>query len=254
MSRTYQALKKAENERTSSRTPIVNIPVEPGDRPDVLWTPGAEAQLEYERMRVWITNPGSRGTRLQTVMLAGCHRGGGTTTTTALLAATLAQGKKFRVLVVDTNFRTPGLYRVFRTRSNGGLSDIVGTGSPAAESHFQPTAHENVFVVTTGAVPHCPADVVERVAADQFMAQLKAKFDFVLFDAAPLLEFPDSYALAPHVDGIILVVEADRTPIDDALKARRELERAGGHVLGVVLNRQRDYTPPFLKRFLRTAN
>ena len=56
--------------------------------------------------------------------------------------------------------------------------------------------------------------------------------------------------MAPKVDGVILVVEADRTPLADAESAKRSLDRVGARIYGVVLNRRRSYVPATLQALL----
>lgn len=250
MSRTYEALKKAEAEKENGRgSPLENIPVDGREAPEICRGNGVPNRLEYEKIRVWLNNQAARGQYLKAVMVVACRAGSGCTTTAALLAATLAEGKKRRVLIIDGNFRTPSLNLIFQVRNNGGLTEVVSDGIPL-EAYIQPTNRQNLFVLTSGQISMCPSEVFEGQAIDQLIAKLKQKFDFIIFDSAPALEFPDSYALAPKVDSLILVAEADKTSVEDAQRTKRDLEVAGGRILGVVLNRQKDYTPAFLKKFL----
>lgn len=254
MSRTYEALKKAEAKKEEQhRSPLENIPVDGRERTEILRGMEVHSRVQYQKLRVWLTNPASRGHRLQTVMVVGCRGGNGSTTTAALLAATLAEGKKKRVLIIDGNFRTPSLNLVFDVKNNGGFTEVVSEGMPF-EARIQPTNRENLFVLTTGRISFCPAEVFEGEAMDQLISWLKEKFEFIIFDSAPACEFPDCYALAPKVDSIILVAQAENTSIEDAQRAKWNLEQAGGRLLGVVLNRERDYTPAFLRKFLSTMS
>jgi len=253
MSKTFEALKKAEAEKTTGRQPpsgAAGIATEQGAL-DLPLEVEASALLGYQKIRTWLTNPASQGQgTIQTVMVVACHSGTGNTTTAALLASTLAQGKKSqsRVLIIDGNFRTPSLNFVFNVSNNGGFSETVSNGM-LFDVNIQPTNRPNLFVLTSGQVSLVPAEVFEGESIDHLLAQLKQKFNFIIFDAAPALEFPDSYALAPKVDGIILVVESEKTLVVDAQRAKRDLERAGGRILGVVLNRHKDYTPVSLRKF-----
>lgn len=249
MSRTYQALKKAEGEKAQAQVPPS---IDGRTVPQFLTDPGPEAQLEYERLRVWITNAGSGGERIQTVMVAACRAQAGATTTAGRLASGLADGRS-QVLIVDANFRSPSLARVFGVRNKSGLSDLLENGVSDGVFHTQPTGRNNLLVLTTGRIPHNAADLLERDAMKEFIAAVRSKFAYVVFDAAPVLDFPETCVLARHVDGVALVAEADRTPVKDAQKAARDIERVGGRLLGVVLNRQRDYTPKLLKRFLHAS-
>jgi protein-tyrosine kinase len=259
MSKTYEALKKAEAEKATEQQPVMRNAMRETEQPGMLDLPleiEASALLGYQKIRTWLTNPSTQGQgqgTLQTVMVVACHSGTGNTTTAALLASTLAQGKKSqsRVLIIDGNFRTPSLNFVFNVSNNGGFSETVSNGM-LFDVNIQPTNRPNLFVLTSGQVSLVPAEVFEGESIDHLLAQLKQKFNFIIFDAAPALEFPDSYALAPKVDGIILVVESEKTLVVDAQRAKRDLERAGGRILGVVLNRHKDYTPVSLRKFFNS--
>jgi capsular exopolysaccharide synthesis family protein len=250
MSKTYEALKKAEAEKVKGwQSPAENAAMEK-NRPFGMADVGTPALLGYQKIRTWLKNPMTQGQGLQTIMVVACHSGTGNTTTAALLASTLAQGKtsQSRVLIIDGNFRTPSLNFVFNVSNNGGFSETVSNGM-LFDVNIQPTNRPNLFVLTSGQISLVPAEVFEGESIDHLLGQLKQKFNFIIFDAAPALEFPDSYALAPKVDGIILVIESEKTLITDAQRAKRDLERAGGRVLGVVLNRHKDYTPATLRKF-----
>jgi capsular exopolysaccharide synthesis family protein len=255
MSRTYKALQRAEREN-GKHNRTENGSYYNGDgfssnghhAPKIVRDPEGSV-LEYEKIGAWLTNPAAPGKRLQTVMVVAPHAGTGNTTTAALLAETLANVKKRRVLIIDSNFRTPGLNMVFKVKNDGGFIEAASEGVPF-EAHIQPTNRPNLFVLTSGQVSLSPAEVFDGDAIDQLISQLREKFDFILFDAAPVVDFPDALALASKVDSIILVTQSENTSIEDAQRAKFNLEQAGGRILGVVLNRERDYTPSFLKRFL----
>lgn len=245
MSKTYAALKRADNDKSGFNGFAGNNGHASAQS---YWDNGVPNRLEYEKIRVWMTHPARLDQRVYSAMVVGCQSGTGTTTTAALLAATLAEAKKSRVLIIDGNFRTPSLNSVFRVKDNGGFSQVVTEGLPF-EAHTQPTNRQNLFVLSSGQSPIVPAELFEGESMEKFLCQQKQNFDFIIFDAAPLLEFPDAYALAPKVDGVIMVIEAEKTSIEAAQKVKRHLEQVGARILGVVLNRQKDYTPAFLRKF-----
>lgn len=263
MGRTHEALKRAEREK-SKETAKENGKATGGENgfqsngynvssnghyePKINRDPQGSV-LEYEKIGAWLTNPVTVGKRLQVVMVVAPHAGTGNTTTAALLAETLANVKKRRVLIIDSNFRTPGLNMVFEVKNDGGFIEVASDGVPF-ETHIQPTDRPNLFVLTSGQISLSAAEVFEGDAIDQLIGKLRENFDFILFDAAPVIDFPDSLALASKVDSIILVTQSEKTSVEAAQMAKMNLERAGGRILGVVLNRQKDYTPSFLKRFL----
>jgi protein-tyrosine kinase len=216
--------------------------------PDIDWDLLGPHQMAYQRLAVWITSAPSRGQVLQTVLIVSPRASTGSTTTSALLAGTLAEGSKFSVLLVDGNLRTPTLDAVFNVRSSGGFTDVVA-GDPVQAS-VVPTNHRNLSLLPIG-TSTSPSSLFDRGAIDKAFVDLRSRFDFIIMDCAPVLEFPDACALAPHVNGIVLVIGAERTSVNEGQKAKRLLELAGGHVIGAVLNREKDYAPRFLRRRAR---
>lgn len=61
--------------------------------------------------------------------------------------------------------------------------------------------------------------------------------DWIIVDAPALSRSPAGLAMAAQMDGVILVVEADKTSADEVLGLRREIEAHGGKPAGVVMNR-----------------
>jgi septum formation inhibitor-activating ATPase MinD len=81
-------------------------------------------------------------------------------------------------------------------------------------------------------------------ALDKF----RRKYPYVLIDCPSLRETQDAVRLAPMADGVILVVEADRTQKDQILYAERTIESAKGKILGYVLNKRTYVIPDWLSR------
>jgi protein-tyrosine kinase len=72
----------------------------------------------------------------------------------------------------------------------------------------------------------------------------------VIFDSAPVIGFADTQSLCTKVDGVILVVNYDKTRRQVALRAKKELEEAGANILGVIINRRKYYIPDWIYRRL----
>ena len=79
---------------------------------------------------------------------------------------------------------------------------------------------------------------------------VRAAFDLIIIDSPPISESSAILAASSKVDGIILVMAAETTrwPVTARLKER--IEKSGGHILGIVLNKQRHYIPDFIYRHL----
>jgi Mrp family chromosome partitioning ATPase len=76
--------------------------------------------------------------------------------------------------------------------------------------------------------------------------QLRKEFQHVLIDCPALRGSGDVLSLASLVDGVILVVEADRTRKEQILHAERSITGAGGSLLGYILNKRRYLIPDWI--------
>ena len=65
------------------------------------------------------------------------------------------------------------------------------------------------------------------------------KFDYILFDTAPVLDGVTTSLITKRCDGVVLVMAKEKTAYDVGLSAKEQIELAGGKILGVVLNNTR---------------
>jgi Mrp family chromosome partitioning ATPase len=84
----------------------------------------------------------------------------------------------------------------------------------------------------------------------QRIDELRSHFDYTLIDCPPLGTNLDVLGVAPVVDGVILVVEANRTRSDQVLRAEHQIQAAGGVIRGHILNKQKQFVPQWLQRRL----
>jgi len=172
---------------------------------------------------------------LRTLLVVSSDSVGAAATVLANLAVTLAQVGK-RVIAVDADLRAPTLHTAFDVTNAAGLSDwLAGGANDTSEPPLRPTTLPNLSVLTSGALPAIPADLVSSDRMAHAVARLGEMADLVLFNAPPLGRFSDAAVLASRVDGVLLVVEAGRTRRDSAQQARDILARAHARVVGVVM-------------------
>lgn len=79
---------------------------------------------------------------------------------------------------------------------------------------------------------------------------LRREFDYALIDCPCLKESGDLLSVAPFVDGVILVIEANRTRREQIQRAERMIETARGKLLGHVLNKRTYVVPGWIYRRL----
>ena len=83
-----------------------------------------------------------------------------------------------------------------------------------------------------------------------FLDEIRNQFELVVVDSPGALSSPDSMAMSAKVDGIILVVEAEKTRWQVAEKVIRRIVAQGGNVLGVILNKRRFPIPGFIYKWI----
>lgn len=206
--------------------------------------PNLEAQ--YQRLFTALVvknNP----QQLKTLMIVGANHGDGVTTSASLFARALAKSRT--VLLVDANLRTPALAEIFHVRSHGGFADFLAR-KVTLDGVITPTEEPNLFIMTSGSAALAPPYIFEAGAFDELLTGLREKFDYILFDAAPLGLHLDSVFLASRVDGVILVVKAETTQVDVGLTIKKRLEEVGAHFLGVVVNKTQNYIPKAIRQLL----
>lgn len=177
----------------------------------------------------------------RTILVLSPGVGEGKTTVSLNLAVSMAQiGKK--VLVIDADLRRPSVHRQLQIPNNLGLSDVLS----APDSHWPETFQQalrrspllpHMSVLTGGIVPVRPADLLESDRLGQLLAVANERFNLVILDGPPALAYADGLLLAARVDGVLLVVDAQKTPKEAAKRTVAELNRVRARVLGVVLNR-----------------
>lgn len=80
--------------------------------------------------------------------------------------------------------------------------------------------------------------------------ELRSQFEYVLIDCPALRVSGDVLSVAPMADGVILVVEADRTTKDQVANAQKQILSAGGKLSGLILNKRKYAVPDWIYRHL----
>lgn len=75
---------------------------------------------------------------------------------------------------------------------------------------------------------------------------LRYSFDFILLDCPSLKDSGDAALFAPAVDGVVVVVEAERTRKEQVRTTLNTIEMAQGNLIGCVLNKRQYPVPEWL--------
>ena len=189
------------------------------------------------------------GQTVKSVLITATRPGSGASTTSVSLATALAKDSHLKVLLVDTNMRTPGLHEVFKTETTGGLYDLLYKDDVNLMK-FKKVGPGELYLLTSGVSHPMEDNHFSPELFEKFIQRARESFDYIILDSAPINSYPDSQAICSKVDGVILVIEAGMTRRQVALRAKKELEDAGATIFGVVLNRRIYYIPNWIYKRL----
>jgi capsular exopolysaccharide synthesis family protein len=192
---------------------------------------------------------GYRADSVKTIMFTGTSHKCGTTTTAVSLGTMLAKEAGYKVLLVDTNIRNPGLHSVFKTELNGGICELIsGIGDNTFE--FKRVGPAELYFVPCGIISPGSKRHFDSPRFESFLKLAREKFDYVLLDAAPIGNYPDPQTICSKVDGVVMVITSGKTRRQVAQRVKKEVEDSGGKILGVVINRRKYNIPEWIYKRL----
>jgi tyrosine-protein kinase Etk/Wzc len=188
----------------------------------------------------------ANGTFFRTIVFGGCEGGEGSTTVIRTFAEMLASTGP-RVLLVDADLRTSGL----QSHLVAGKADLLEVVKERRLSAPMPWGQGQLTAIPR---PRTRLDSELFLRSPEFAVWLKAqrnRYDYVLVDTAPFLRFADGALIGRLADGVVIVVQACVTRRDRLLRAHEQLKRSGAHVIGTVLNREKNPIPMALRPYLQ---
>jgi len=170
------------------------------------------------------------------IMVTSPRHGEGKTMVTVNLALTFAKEFSQTVLLIDGDLKNQNIHTCLGYDSEQGLGDYLA-GQVNFEDLVAWPGIEKLTIVSGGPSRSESAELLNSPKMHDLVGELKNRFRerYVLIDAPAALDSADTSALAPLVDGIVLVVQAGRTLKNDISAALKLLPAE--KILGFVVNR-----------------
>ncbi len=159
----------------------------------------------------------------------------GKTTTTCNLAIALAH-TGVSVLVVDADLRKPNIYKAFELPQTPGLSEFL-SGKASFQNIINTTAVDGLSVVTSGAIPKNPAELLGSLKMREFHKLAVDRFDYVLIDTAPMIPVTDATILAAMTQKVLAVAQSGKTPRAAFKQIMSICDSMKVNVVGIILNK-----------------
>jgi capsular exopolysaccharide synthesis family protein len=157
----------------------------------------------------------------------------GKSTVCANLGVVLAQAEK-NTLIVDCDLRKPALHGFFGEANLAGLVNVLHGELSAEEASWVPIP--GLRVLGAGPVPFNPTELLSSKRFSEFVQQARVKFDYVLVDSPPVRSVADAAIVATQGDGVLFVLDAQKTRKGALRQGMRSLEAVGARILGTVMN------------------
>ncbi len=193
------------------------------------------ARESYRRLRtslqIQVANSGRNS-----IIVTSAHPSEGKSITAANLAIANAQAGK-RTVLVSADLRRPSIERLLSVPNDKGLSDWLAEETEAVVQELP--SIPNLSVIVAGNQLNGPGELLASPRLSALIQDLEADYDLVILDTPPVLATADAATIASTVGGALIVVDGRRSDLEVLQVLGAELTRAGGRVLGSVLNRTR---------------
>lgn len=179
---------------------------------------------------------------MKTIMVTSCRSGEGKTTTAVNISRALMEEAGKSILLIDGNHEAPSLHRCFSIDASMGFVDLVH-GRLNVEQTLKILGPGQLKVLPYGATGPRNLDFYRSEHFKNLLDNLANHFDLIIFDGPSIFGKQDPGTIAGSFDGLILVIECEKTPWEVVQSGRKRLEEMGAHLLGAVMNRRKYYIP-----------
>ncbi|MBY5541610.1 sugar transporter [Rhizobium leguminosarum] len=177
---------------------------------------------------------GLRRKRRVVIGIVAVNPGGGASTIACELAV-LSSISGAQTLLIDAAAQKSSLSKSIAPHSSTGLVDVLDNGEliRTAALPLTPTLK---FLPLGKVVAVSPAIRLSSRRTQLSFAELKKEFDAIFVDISAFSASPDANAIAPELDGVLVVTSHGHTSIDDTMHVIETLRNVGAEILGAIIN------------------
>ena len=172
----------------------------------------------------------------------------GTSTIVLELARVAALKYTKSVLLLDADLRKLDQQQpFFNIKLEHSLEETIRAGDPVDKALYQ-IANSSLFLGRLFKDSGSIRQFLDPSGIDDLLEKLMNRFDFIFIDSPPDTVFSIGLATSASVNGVVLVLDAEKTCLDEAKNLTDKISDNGGKVLGVVVNKQRNHIPEFISK------
>jgi capsular exopolysaccharide synthesis family protein len=169
------------------------------------------------------------------ILLTSSVSGEGKTFLSAHLGNSLTVGDK-KVVLVELDLRNPKLSQFFGLDHNVGVTNYIIGNKNVDEIIKKVPGTEELYLVSSGAIPPNPIELIEGERMADLLKQLKGMFDYVIVDMSPIGIVSDAKSVANLVDCALFVVRYNFTLKSKLIAVSENLTKGFFKKMGVIFN------------------
>ncbi|MGO6691546.1 GNVR domain-containing protein [Rhizobium johnstonii] len=177
---------------------------------------------------------GLRRKRRVVIGIVAVNPGGGASTIACELAV-LSSISGAQTLLIDAAAQKSSLSKSIAPHSSTGLVDVLDNGE-LIKTAALPLAPTLKFLPLGKVEAVTPAIRLSSRRTQLSFADLKKEFDAIFVDISAFSASPDANAIAPELDGVLVVTSHGHTSIDDTMHVIETLRNVGAEILGAIIN------------------
>lgn len=187
---------------------------------------------------------------IKAITVTSSIHGEGKTITTINLAISMAQDLNHKnILLVDADLRRARMSKYLGFSSETGLSNILSNGANIDEALIN-IGIDNLTVLPAGKIPRNPSELLGSAKMKNLISLLKTKYAYVIIDTPPIIHVTDAGVVGAQTDGLIMVIQANRTQKGVVEHSKGLLKQAQAKILGYILTNIQYHIPAYIYRYL----
>lgn len=242
MSNIYEALEQACREKTSSGVkPELSLQTEVARGISLT----SEMAYLHSQVEFLLTNNSNK-----LIQFMGTRRGEGVSTIVREFAKVAVERYGKSVLVLDSAYQDPARRININVTCEYGWLNLMEEGELIDKAFFR-IGDSNLYFAPISIQASLVPPIKDLSMTVNIWKKLKERFDLILIDSSSDSNISESIAMSRNVDGVLLILEAEKTRRQVVEKVKDRIIANGGTILGIVFNKRRYHIPDVLyKKFM----
>lgn len=238
MSNIYEALQQACREKTGpGSVPELSLQTTKNLREIHL---SSEMARLHHQVEFLLANKSNK-----LIQFMGFRRQEGVSTIVREFAKVAVERHNKSVLILDATYQDPSRRININFMCEYGWLDLIEEGHLIDKAFFK-IDDSNLYFAPISVQASLISPVKDLSMTVDLWDKLKERFDLILIDSSSDADTAESISISGNVDGVVLVLEAEKTRRQSVLSIKNRILSNGGTILGVIFNKRKFYIPEFI--------